>query len=201
MLAVMHAMSVDGSFRWGVNGNQIALSFPAIGIASVTLSTGSHVACCLRCGTVYLVPENDSPVTAILAPVERESSTRYIQGFYAGNVLVDGSTSFKDLPVLVYSGAGGILQVYSCELLSQTEQDSVLRELVENGSVKLLQDLLSSLSEEDPLLIMDVWNLARAEFLQANDAPTFFMLRSASFANIRRLLVELSEVDDSNQHD
>jgi hypothetical protein len=201
-IAVIHATFADGSLRWGVNGNQIALSFPAIGIASVTLSTGHHVACCLRGGTVYLVPDNDSPVTAILAPVERKSSTQYLQGFHAGNVLVEGITSSsgdKDLAVLVYSGAGGILQVYSCELLSQTEQDSVLRELVENGSVKLLREMLCSLSDEDPLLIMDLWNLARDEFLQASDAPTYSMLRSASFGNTRCLLMELSEV--GNQHD
>jgi hypothetical protein len=200
-IAVMHATFADGSLRWGVNGSQIALSFPAIGIASVTFSTGSHVACCLRSGTVYLVPENDTPVAAILAPVERESSTQYLQGFHAGNMLVKGITSYSDLPVFVYSGAGGILQVYSCVLLSQTEKDSVLRELVENGSVTLLRDFLCSLRGEDPLLIMDLWNLARDEFLHANDTPTFSMLSSASFANTRRLLIELSEVNDGSQHE
>jgi hypothetical protein len=58
-IAVMRAMITDGSLRWGVDGDQRVLSFPAIGIAPVTLSTGPHLACCLRGGTVYLVPENE----------------------------------------------------------------------------------------------------------------------------------------------
>lgn len=198
-IAVMRATIVEGSLHWGVDGDQRVLSFPAIGIAPVALSTGSHVACCLRGGTVYLVPENDNPVTVILAPVEKQASTQYLHGFHAGNVRVEGIMSSRDneLPVLVYSGAGGISKVYSCELLSLTEQDCLLRELVENGSVKLLWEMLCSLSDEDPLLIMDLWKLARDEFLQSSNAPTFGMLCSASFANTRHLLMELSKEEYS----
>jgi hypothetical protein len=143
-IAVMRAAIADGSLRWGVDCDQRVFFFSAIGIAPVTLSTGPDMACCLCGGTVYLVPENDTPVTAILGPVEKQASTQYLHGFHAGNVRVEGITSSRDneLPVLVYSGAGGILKVYSCELLSETEQDRLLRELVENGSVKLLREML-----------------------------------------------------------
>jgi hypothetical protein len=53
------------------------------------------------------------------------------------------------------------------------------------------------LSDEDPLLIMDLWDFARDQFLQSSNAPTFGML----WCSARRLLMELSEEDYSNdQH-
>lgn len=197
-VARMHASIEEGMLRWGVKKDidQVVLSFPAIGIAPVNLSTGTSVACCLRGGTVYLVPEGEhlQPITVILGPVnkDQESSIHYLQGFTAGNVCVGG---IPGLAVLVFASAGGTLQVFSCALLTQTEEESVLQELVHNGSVELLRDFLCSVEEDDQLLALDVRKKAREELMQdaSTDQVTVELLNSPSFVNTRELLVELSK--------
>lgn len=205
--------SVDsnGSLEWGVvhDSDQVTLSFPAIGVAPVELSTGVHIACCLRGGTVFLVPKDNvlSPVTAILAPVddleeeEEPLSPHYLHGFCAGNVSVKGINFFPrdaTLPVLVFSGPPGVLQVFSRELVSQTEEETLLRELLENGTVQLLGEMLCSLRDEDPLLILEIWNQSRQEFLGIEADVTSLRvndLSSPSFAHTQRLLIQLAEQD------
>jgi len=203
----MHATIKNDSLKWGVpnDSDQVVLSYPAIGLATVDLSTGTHITCCLRGGTVYLVPESDElqPITVILSQVdtEVEPPMKYLQGFTAGNVRVDGikSSADKELAVLVYSLAGGILKVYACELLAPTEEDSVLLELVKNGSAQFLRDLLFSVEDDDPLLsASEAWKRSREEVMQADDgALTAETLRSPSFIHTRQVLMELSEVDGS----
>lgn len=205
-IARLRAAVEDGTLSWGVHNDcdQVVLSYPAIGIAPVKLSTGTHIACCLRGGTVYLVPDSEhlEPISVILAPVdtEQETCTHYIQGFTAGNVIVDGleqTVGNDDLAVLVFSTAGGILEVYACSLLSQTEQDSTLLELVENGPAELLRDLLCLVEEDDPLLVSDAWKKSRDELMLVakNDSLTAEMLRSSSFTHTRTVLMKLSEKD------
>jgi hypothetical protein len=197
-VARMRASIEEGLLCWGVQKDfdQVVLSFPAIGIAPVNLSTGTSVlACCLRGGTVYLVPEGEhlEPITVILGPVDKdqESTINYLHGFTAGNVCVDG---IPGLAVLVFASAGGTLQVFSCALLTQTEEDNVFQELVHNGSVELLRDLLCSVEEDDQLLAPDVRKKAREELMQTSaDQVTIDLLNSPSFVNTRELLLKLSK--------
>ena len=205
----MYATIDDSSLQWGVSNesDQVVLSYPAIGLATVSLSTGRYLACCLRGGTVYLVPESDSntvkPVLVILGHVDvgKEPSTHYLQGFTAGNVLVNGVKTAvsknQNLAVLIYSSAGGVLKVNSCELLAQTEQDSILLELVHNGTAQLLRELLCSVDDDDGLLrSSDVWRRARRELIQAkDDALTAEMLNSLSFVHTRQVLIQLASED------
>ena len=84
--------------------------------------------------------------------------------------------------------------MFSCALLTQTEEDNVLQELVHNGSVELLRDLLCSVEEDDQLLAPDVRKKAREELMQASaDQVTIDLLNSPSFVNTRELLLKLSK--------
>lgn len=202
-VARLRATLEDGNFCWGVQNDcdQVTLSYPAVGLAHVHLPMGDYIACCLRGGTVYLVPDSKDvePITAILGPAdaEEEDSTHYLQGFTAGNVRVDGierSTCETELAVLLFSSAGGVLKVYSCALLAQSEEDSILNELVENGTFRFFRDLVGSLEDDDPLLGSGEWNKARDEMKKVRGKElTAETLRSPSMVYTRQVLMELSK--------
>lgn len=206
----MSATFENGSLEWGVNSDndQVILSFPAIGIVSVHLASGTHTACCLRGGTVYLIPKTNSenrlePIAVILRPVddETEPSTQYLQGFTAGNMAVGGletrSNESNELAVLIYSLGGGILQVSSCTLLTQPEEYYVLHELVENGTIQLLRELLCSLEDDDPLFSSksSSWRQARDELKKAASEGNV-ELNSPMYTSTREVLMELAERKD-----
>lgn len=207
-IARMRATFQDDVLRWGVHhdSEQVVLSYPAIGIALVSLSTSTtSVACCLRGGTVYLLPESEhlEPITVILGPVDTDgdSSINHLQGFTAGNVCVDGIPGIvaNELAVLIFASAGGIMKVSTCALLAQSEEDLFLQELVKNGSAQLLRELLCSVDEDDKLLMTSqVWRKAREELAQAPYELKVEMLNSSSFINTRQLLFEIAEEDRSN---
>ena len=201
-IARMSAKFEDDTLLWGVCNDldQVIISYPAIGLVPVDLRIGTHIACCLRGGTVYLIPQSDTlePIKVILGPIdaEHQPSVQYLQGFTAGNISVNGitSTTDKEVPVLIYSSDGGILKVYACLLLSQTEQDCVLQELVNNGSAQLLREFLCSLEDDNPQLRSDIWKKSRHEMMQTNDETlSFETLCSSSFVHTRKVLMDLSE--------
>jgi hypothetical protein len=85
-IAVMRATIMDDSLRWDVDGDQTCLVLPRYSLF-----------------LYHSLPENDTPVTVNLAPVEKQASTQYLLGFHAGSILVEGITSSRDNepPVLV----------------------------------------------------------------------------------------------------
>lgn len=206
-IARMRATFEDGLLRWGVDhdSDQINMSYPAIGIAPITLSTSTSVACCLRGGTVYLLPESNhlDPIIVILGPIDPdgESSINYLQGFAAGNLCVDGIPGVpiaNQQAVLIFA-SGGIMKVCTCALLAQLEEDWVLQELIDNGTITLLRDLLCSFNEDDKLLESELWRKAREELVQSsNDDLNVELLNLLSFINTRQLLLELATEDGSN---
>jgi hypothetical protein len=168
-----------------------------------------HVACCLRGGTTYVVPvfptasEEDTddsvgeatPLTVF--SLDAETDSNYMQSFTAGNmILAPGDSSSRDEnasdhshhhdsePVLIYGWAGGIVDIYSCELMvNSTNKESsasatrgtacrammghreisILEELVANGSARMLRELLPALQDSDPLLQQPRWVQALEE--------------------------------------
>ena len=75
-------------------------------------------------------------------------------------------------PVLIYGWAGGIIDVYSCELMEAKpycrpmighREMAALEELVSNGSTELLYELLSTMEDTAPMLSHSVWKHAWEE--------------------------------------
>jgi hypothetical protein len=120
----------DSSLSWGIvqDEHQLLLSYPSIGCGSVEYENQEHFVCCLRGGTTYLIPSGkeelgyDSSVTVFFYPhdVDSDSTSRFVQGFTAGNLLVrQGDQTLERMPVLVFCWAGGIIDVYVCGLFQQ----------------------------------------------------------------------------------
>jgi len=176
--------------QWGVahDANHVVLSFAAIGLGFVDCDQVKHLACSLRGGTIYLIPvvEQNVPnasypkVTVLMRPIPYDPENpnenddpllHQLSGFACGNLVVvddeqrEGHT--KDIPVMIYVGPGGIMEVYSCGLVKrhddppQVAKDMVLQEMLENGTIRLLLDTLHSPNHND--LDSDMWAQARAE--------------------------------------
>ena len=151
-------------------------------------------------------------------------------GFSAGNALVDDEKNDDDwcrqsIPILVYAWAGGIIDVFSCGLLTkayplekiQQEIDhdidsAILLELVENGSLDVLWEILSNVADEKTnstideiagIQQADMWKLAYKEYrsfvttkksAQQKEGselkmPTFDeLLHDSSLRNVRSIL-------------
>ncbi|CAB9523341.1 expressed unknown protein [Seminavis robusta] len=217
--------------------NQLLLPYPAIGCAAVNWDASQHppnysphVACCLRGGSTYLMPfvnpedaNSEIPVTVFLLDVETHS--RYIHGFTAGNLILsppptiasedqehNNSLTSKDgfsvtTPVLVYGWAGGIVDVFSCELnagavpgrrpMITHREESALEDLISNGSYNLLADLMMLLlqdenSTDSNLLQQPIWKNASLEFQKHKGEATVADLLTPEYAATRQLLLHLS---------
>ena len=231
--------------QWGIQNDyhQLLLSYPAIGCAQVQLQRQmqqTHLACCLRGGTTYLVPimeddnDDDNDVADVVVPGESKdpstkamseplhditvytpgsseiSDSQYVQSFTAGNVIIENDNhrpnqqqqqqqhqqqqhhnhhakeelEVMKAPVLVYGWAGGIVDVYSCELRDVKKEShccrsmighrevDILQELVNNGSAQMLNELLPALLDTDPLLRQPLWKQALKESLQREQQDT-----------------------------
>jgi hypothetical protein len=210
-IAIMSSSSLQGRMSWGIScsSNQLHSTYPVIGISTVERDGTRHVACCLRGGTVYVIPItgrdtdlSDCPISVFL-PVEEESEEsvdRYIQGFSAGNVaanvLSDSSKASLNVPIMVFSGAAGVLEVHACMLMEGGVEERLLQDMLDNGSVQLLCELLSSLTDEcDALLQQNSYADARDELLRANvehEKISVQDLNSEQFSALRGLLLDVA---------
>jgi hypothetical protein len=175
---------------WGIarRSDQLLLSYPAIGLGTVTLrsppsgsaasSEAHYLACCLRGGTVYLVdllptlgdsddslPRRQLKVIAYPKDLDVDSSAvQQVQGFVAANINSRGAWCAESVPVLVYAWPGGILDVYACELQARTGcPRRLLEQLVENGSAQLLRELLMESTDESLASRGELWCSAKVE--------------------------------------
>lgn len=220
--------SLHGMLSWGIAApaNQVLFPYPCIGLGQVNLTSNrtplqpSHVAYCMRGSTTYLVPadteEDDPPVTVLSYPDDVDSDTgglqQAVQGFTAGNLRLS-NTALKagessTLPVLVYAWPGGIVDVYSCELLNPDNDSGqrfrpVLLELLENGSAKLLHRFLTMRGIEtfhNRPDWMAAWNeitafSKRDEGLDDEKLLTISQLCSPELVSFRNLLLQLADVE------
>ena len=233
----------SGELQWGIANayNQLLLPFPAVGCAPIYYGTGTkqqqdstpHIACCLRGGSTYLIPQaeacnrdtkmdeevTDSP-PVIVFTFDTETHARFVTDFTAGNLIVSSSNNNKEaslqfkpdetarqsIPVLVYGWAGGIIDVYSCELMESNKAScrpmithrevSALEELLRNGSLGLLIQLLSGLVDSDPLLRQSLWRKGRRECRQESfEGVTANDLLLPKFTAVRSLLLLLSATE------
>jgi hypothetical protein len=191
LLLSSSTLTPDGTLEWGIQfpGDQILLSYPAVGIGLVpSYSTrseaepGPHIACCLRGGTTYLIPihardgsqasllEVDPPISVVMYPhdIDADIDFQRIQGFVAGQLSMTGMPmrrfTQETIPVLIYAWPGGIIDIYAAELLHNTDASAsaLLEELVLNGSAELLRTYLTTVSPKEDLQRQE-WKYAQEE--------------------------------------
>lgn len=130
------------------------------------------------------------------------------------------TTTPTTTPVLIYGWAGGIIDVYSCELMELAQatcrpmishrEVSALEELLSNGSLGLLIQVLSTMDDTDPLLSQQeyhqqeqsssslLWKESRRECRQESlEGVTANDLLLPKFTAIRSLLLMLATTDNS----
>ncbi len=179
---------VDDDFGWGIRANhdQLLLSFPAIGAGCSLQTTGGdavpNIVCCLRGGTSYLVPclsedkgENSNLIHTITYPhdIDTDNPPHRVDYFSAGVLHYsadDHKFTKSSIPILVYCWPGGIIDVYSSELLQKkkTFSNALLAELLSDGTVELLREHLLSLNVETLTLREEAWRLAYEEASKIN---------------------------------
>lgn len=194
-----------------------------------------HAVCCLRGGSTYLIPylsestgsnasddnlRKETPITVFT--FDTETHARFVSDFTAGTLILSPATSSAEpsshsrddavprtMPVLMYGWAGGIVDVYSCDLMETSKptcrpvmrpkEVSTLEELISNGSLSLLIQVLSVLADSDPLLRQTLWKEARRECREASMEDVIAKdLLLPKFAAIRSLLLLLSTAESAD---
>ena len=198
------------TMSWGVllDSHQATLPYPAIGLGKLDLRGKPHLAWCLRGGTVYCLPMDedgaDKPqrFPTFLPPAEDEEDFSFLHGFAAGNINLqnDEGTSTSTMetkPIIIYSGDGGIMEVYICGLLLKGNEDVIhrvsLQKMADNGTIRLLLDGFRSMQDECRLLKKPTWSQAYQE-CQARDTDVDAVMANASnaFCHTRALLLSLA---------
>lgn len=182
------SVSQPDMLSWGVSSatDQCVLSYPTIGLGHVYLPLAKesptservpHIACCLRGGTVYLVPITTSsssdaarPIYTLSYPheVDRDAHFQQLHGFTAcalqprsitkksGDSTAGGETEGSlTNTFLFFAWPGGIIDVYLCGLTDRQTKESVekstlLEKLWSNGTVQMLSDSLLHQSNDCP---------------------------------------------------
>jgi len=250
------------SMSWGIahDLNQVVFGVPCIGMGMLdenevhgcddeslkkTATTNSaesstkYIACCLRGGTVFLLPvcpplseENEfmqnvcSNVIMYDCPVDlsgdEDGLLRFVQGFTIGYIqpFEDfGTFQKRDLeykpamsaskakPLLLYTWAGGMIDVYECASLNESTRStgSLGTELLKNGTMHLLVEQLLNMEEDDECLLLDsLWKGAWTECKSHIDATIEHIVQcitrkpDSNFECTRSLLLLLASGIDPN---
>jgi hypothetical protein len=232
ILRASSSLNGNDGLTWGLaqRSDQLLLSYPSIGMGAVSMlspeegdsPTTQCLACCLRGGTVYFIPLDSDASAADEEPLMRESrslkvvaypndvdtdvaAVQQVQLFTAGGVRLRASDHVTGtVPILVYVWPGGIIDIYMCHLQTKSwSPPAVLEQLVDNGSARLLQELLL-LPGIDLSLRGQLWGEARRELLQrkkadagSDEIPSFVALTTGdlegdSLRAVRTLLLQLA---------
>ena len=221
-LAMLTASRImGGELFWGIakDKHQLLLSYPSVSCSRVDFAAkGQHLVSCFRGGTVFLIPtedndtvEDETDIIVIPYPhdVDSDSSSQFVQGFTAGNLQVrhrDGS--LIRMAVLVYSWAGGIVDINACNLFENVQSKSstdpveigmaeklVLQEMIDNGTLSMLCNLLQRMEDSDQQLDDRLWKDARDEYTASTslfDSCSLETICSVSFGALRLLLLSLA---------
>jgi hypothetical protein len=196
------------SLAWGIDSHtqdQMLFSYPCIGMGVVELnmdgSSLPHVACALRGGSVYMVPlareiAHTFPLRVFSYPAEPDSDApaMYLQSFTACTVPTPRKGSIPyfsqaQIPLVFFSWPGGIVEIYSCELLQKHPTLVALHDMMTNDTAKELIELI--LTMDAPL--HDAWQAARHEIIdQGRDSLTLDSLCGPSWNAFRELLLQLA---------
>lgn len=192
-------------------------------------TVSQYVATCLRGGTCYLIPTSTNRSKRIQSlitipfphDIETDLSDIYIQAFTAGNITLNR----RVLPILIYAWPRGIVDVYVCDLfhpknsngddssmvnngsyndgsLVPREERKVLQELIDNGSLLILSNVLNELRADSrhPLLKKVEWQKLLREVSEMSqsslpikvDKIDFDSICSPKYESLRRVLLSLA---------
>ncbi|GAX22082.1 hypothetical protein FisN_6Hh330 [Fistulifera solaris] len=202
---------VDGEFEWGIRGthDQFLMSFPAIGAGCSIQTSGEdavpNIVCCLRGGTSFLIPripENKGKKTDLIHTItyphdiDTDNPPHRVDYFSAGILHYlgdDGLFTKSSIPIMVYCWPGGIIDVYSSELLQEkkTYFRVLFAELLSDGTVEVLREHLLSLTAETLAMRKETWRSACEEVQKLNSSEPILLsdLVSGRLRAFRSLLV------------
>ncbi|GAX14552.1 hypothetical protein FisN_6Lh330 [Fistulifera solaris] len=204
---------VDGEFEWCIRAthDQFLLSFPAIGAGCSLQTSGEdvlpNVVCCLRGGTSYLIPcisadkgEQSDVIHTMTYPndIDTDNPPHRVDYFSAGVLHYsadDRKFTKSSIPIMVYCWSGGIIDVYSSELLQEkkTYWNALFAELLSNGTAALLREHLLSLNAETLALREEVWRLACEEVNKMKSSEPILLsdLVSTRLRAFRSILISI----------
>jgi hypothetical protein len=144
---------------WGVGREQDQLLFssPVVSVGSLMYQSTPHWVLGLRGGTCYLIPvaddqRNDNVPTkrVIMYPhdIDADNSSIYVQELTAGNL--QDEEGGHNVPVLIYVMPGGVVDIYSCDLVTTSDEidvvpskdDQVLEALIKQGCLDMVLRIL-----------------------------------------------------------
>ena len=216
---------------WGVAKDwyQLLLSYPAIGYGIVNYNGIECWVCCLRGGTCYLVPipkegtgaktlhdEDSSEIFVFSYPLDIESDTPtspppYVQGFAAGSLSVASAGGNDDfVPVLVYALAGGVIDIYGCNLIYHETEGSISEEeeeeeddessslvaikemITDKQCVEMIRTLLTAMTEDSQHWSQTLDRCYNALMMSVEEPVTIGQVQSNEFEPFKRLLLKLA---------
>ncbi|GKY93224.1 hypothetical protein MPSEU_000290100 [Mayamaea pseudoterrestris] len=180
------------SVSWGVtrNQDQMLLSYPAVGLGSVMLddtdedasASNPYAVCCLSGTTTYLSPltsNNVKPVkpfkvTSYPHEIDSDIPVEFVHGFTAGVMLSSPRRAIRDCTskttaIMIYAWhGGGLLDVYSCQLMKKSNSHSIISRLVDDGAAEMLRSLLYATCSSSSETVSD--EAAPESWQRAHDA-------------------------------
>jgi hypothetical protein len=204
-------ISDDGS--WGIvnDFNQILLPQRCIGIGAIESTTSNkarHVCCCLRGGTLYVVPvmehgkkPQEEPLTMFVAALDASGDddglVRYVQNFASGVVQLTCWQWPKQAslnPVALVGWNGGRIDVYDVSPIEHAFDSALCGHLLANGGSALIEKLLI-VSRSHPLISSALWRDAWVECNKRKDLDSILKgvkdESTTDFASTRALLMSL----------
>ena len=169
-----------GDGLWGITdeNNQIMLSQKCIGIGSIVSGNDRYIACCLRGGTIYLVPvvegkDSRKEIVIYATPVDSRDigAIRYVHNFSAGlaQVKTENETDklSKKKVVAMIGWSGGKIDVYELPTF-ESKGNLLLDKLAEKGNLSKIVELLRNI-KPSPVQKSALWNQAWSECKEDND--------------------------------
>lgn len=205
---------------WGVasDADQLLFSYPVIGMGRIVVdhedNKKEYLVCCLRAGTCYLIPiapttSTESPeivvdddIVCVSYPhdIDADTTNLYVQEFTAGMLQNDNNKN-KVLGVLVYVWPGGVVDIYSIELLLHqavpvappSQEDQLLQELIQQGCLNMT---LKSLDGQYPVEFeyRELWDASKKELSDEKDVPKS-MEDLKGFPALQALLLKVATVE------
>lgn len=184
------------------------LSQKSIGLGTIKSENERYIACCLRGGTIYLVPvvEGIDPRKDIMmyaTPVDSADcgAVRYVHNFIAGLAQVkpwqgkreeDNSSSMKCAAMIGWSG--GKIDVYEMNT-AETNDNCLLNKLTERGTTSKMVEMIMNMDESHHQLKSSLWKQAWDECMKANEVETVASrvrnLNDETFKGTRSLILSL----------
>lgn len=205
-VAISHCLE-EGS--WGITdeNNQIMLFQKCIGLGTIKSGNERYLACCLRGGTIYLVPvvvegTDRKDIIMYATPVDSADSgaVRYVHNFTAGVAQVkswqdkrdkDGSSSMKCVAMIGWSG--GKIDVYEMNTVN-TRCNLMLDKLTERGTLTKFVEMIRNMDETHHQLQSSLlWKQAWDECMKTNEVEAVVRnLNDGAFEGTRLLILSLT---------